>query len=71
MTRLSESLGEAIFRESGLGAPDDIHSLQHELTDREQQLLELRRQLEERGDELAAVRAANRELMTQLNARPT
>jgi anaerobic selenocysteine-containing dehydrogenase len=37
-------------------------------SDREQQLLELRRQLEERNDELAAARAANRELMTQLNA---
>jgi chromosome segregation ATPase len=66
-TRLSESLGETVFRESGLGAPDDIHSLQQTLADREQQLLELRRQLEERDDELAAARAANRELMTQLN----
>lgn len=65
--RLSESLGEAVFRDSGLGAPDDIRSLQQALSDREQQLLELRRQLEERGDELAAARAANRELMTQLN----
>lgn len=66
-TRLSESLGQAAFRESGLGAPDDIHSLQDALTDRDQQLLELRRQLEERDDELTADRAANRELMTQLN----
>lgn len=68
--RLSETLGEAVFRDSGLGAPDDIHCLQQALTDREQQLLELRRQLEERDDELAAARAANRELMTQLNTRP-
>lgn len=67
--RLSESLGEALFRDSGLGAPDDIRSLQRALTDREQQLLELRRHLEERGEELAAARAANRELMTQLNTR--
>ncbi|HEY3002702.1 MAG TPA: hypothetical protein VGJ44_10135 [Kribbellaceae bacterium] len=66
---MSEHLGEAVFRDSGLGAPDDIRSLQQALTDREQQLLELRRQLEERGDELAAARAANRELMTQLNTR--
>jgi hypothetical protein len=29
----------------------------------------LRRQLEERSDELAAARATNRELMTQLNTR--
>jgi hypothetical protein len=69
-TRLSESLGETVFRESGLGAPDDIHNVQGALTDREQQLVELRRQLEERDDELTAARAANRELMTQLNTRP-
>jgi hypothetical protein len=62
-------LGEAAFRDSGLGAPDDIRNLQQALTDRQQQLLELRRQLEERGDELAAARAANRELMTQINTR--
>lgn len=67
--RLSETFGEAVFRDSGLGAPDDIRSLQQTLTDREQQLLELRRQLEERGEELAAARAANRELMTHLNTR--
>jgi hypothetical protein len=52
-----------------LGAPHDLHSLQTALTDREQQLLELRRQLEERTEELAAARATNRELMTQLNTR--
>ncbi|MFK4087527.1 hypothetical protein ACI2LF_25685 [Kribbella sp. NPDC020789] len=68
--RLSQTLGETVFRESGLGAPDDIRALQEALTDREQQILELRHQLEERGDELAAARAANRELMTQLNTRP-
>jgi len=68
--RLSQTLGETVFRESGLGAPDDIRALQEALTDREQQNLELRRQLEERCDELAAARAANRELMTQLNTRP-
>ncbi|WP_202870847.1 hypothetical protein [Kribbella pratensis] len=64
---MSESLGEAVFRESGLGPPDNVHSLQQALTDREQQLLELRRQLDQRDDELAAARAANRELMNQLN----
>ncbi|MFG1819624.1 hypothetical protein ACGFIF_38090 [Kribbella sp. NPDC049174] len=39
--RLSDSLGEAVFRDSGLGAPDDIRSLQQALTGLEQQLLEL------------------------------
>jgi len=69
--RLSESLGEAAYRDSGLGAPDDIRTLQHVLADREQQILELRRQLEERTAELAAARAANRELMTHLNTLPS
>jgi hypothetical protein len=69
--RLSEAFGEAAFRDSGLlGAPDDIRSLQQSLTDAQQQNVELRRQLEERTDELAAARTANRELMTQLNTTP-
>ncbi|TDO27348.1 hypothetical protein EV643_1632 [Kribbella sp. VKM Ac-2527] len=66
--RLSEDLGEAAFRGSGLGAPDDIRGLHQNLIDSEQQIQELRRQLEERTDELAAARAASRELMTQLNS---
>ncbi|MGW1341324.1 DUF6262 family protein [Kribbella sp. NPDC002412] len=67
--RLSETLGETAFRSTGLGAPDDIRALQQRLTDSEQQIIELRRQLEERTEELAAARAAGRELMTQLNRR--
>lgn len=66
--RLSESLGEPAFRDRGLGAADDIRSLQQALAGSQQQVLGLRRQLEERTDELAAARAANRELMTQLNS---
>jgi hypothetical protein len=69
--RLSEALGETAFRTTGLGAPDDVRGLHQSLVDSEQQILELRRQLEERTDELDAARAADRELMTQLNARPT
>ena len=72
-TRLSETLGETAFRSTGMGAPDDIRTLHQNLTDSEQQILELRRQLEERTEELAAARAAGRELMTQLSrggARP-
>ena len=38
----------------------------------EQQVVDLRLQLEERDQDLTAARAANRELMTRLNAaRPT
>jgi hypothetical protein len=65
--RLSDALGEQAWRESGLGAPADIDALHQKITHTEQQAADLRLQLEERGDELAAARAANRELMTQLN----
>jgi hypothetical protein len=66
--RLSEALGEQAWRESGLGAPADIDALQQKITNLEQQAIELRLQLEERDQDLAAARAANRELMAQLNA---
>jgi uncharacterized coiled-coil protein SlyX len=70
--RLSEALGDQAWRESGLGAPADIDALNQKITRQEQQITDLRLQLEERGDELDAARATNRELMTQLNhaARP-
>ncbi|HMD95069.1 MAG TPA: hypothetical protein VKG80_20755 [Trebonia sp.] len=66
--RLSEALGEQAWRESGLGAPADIDALSQTVTHLEQQAIDLRLQLEERGQDLAAARAANRELMAQLNA---
>ena len=65
---LSEALGEQAWRESGLGAPAGTDTLNHTITRPEQQAADLRIQLEERDSELAAARAANRELMTQLNA---
>jgi hypothetical protein len=69
--RLSDALGEQAWRESGLGAPADIDALHQKITHLEQQAADLRLKLEERGDELAAARAANRELMTQLNQSAT
>jgi chromosome segregation ATPase len=66
--RLSEALGEQAWRESGLGAPADIDALAQKITYLDQQAADLRLQLEERDDDLAAARAANRELMAQLNA---
>lgn len=65
--RLSEHLGEQAWRESGLGAPEDVDRLHRRVTELEQHTAEQRRQLSERDDELDAARAANRELMTQLN----
>lgn len=66
--RLSELLGEQTWRESGLGAPDDIDQLNQRITHLEQQIVDLRLQLDERDQDLDAARAANRDLMTQLNA---
>lgn len=65
--RLSEALGEQAWRESGLGAPADIDALTGKISHLEQQVIDQRLQLEERNEELAAARGANRELMAQLN----
>jgi hypothetical protein len=65
--RLSETLGEQAWRESGLSTPADIDALSQKTTHLEQQAIDLRLQLEERDQDLAAARAANRELMAQLN----
>jgi hypothetical protein len=55
---------EQTWRQTGLGAPDDIDALKQRTVNLEQQVVNLRLHLEERDDELAAARAANRELMT-------
>jgi chromosome segregation ATPase len=65
--RLSEALGEQAWRESGLGMPADIDALNQKITHLQQQAADLKLQLAERDDDLAAARAASRELMTQLN----
>ena len=65
--RLSEALGEQAWRESGLAAPADIDALNQKISQMAQQIIDLRLQLEEQGEDLAAARAANRELMAQLN----
>jgi hypothetical protein len=65
--RLSEMLGQQAFERSGLGAPTNTSALQAELEQQHQITLDLKRALEERGEELAAARETNRRLMTQLN----
>jgi hypothetical protein len=65
--RLSDTLGEHAWRESGLGAPADIDALNHKITSLERQVTDVRMQLDERDQDLAAARAANRELMARLN----
>ncbi|MDG5809479.1 DUF6262 family protein [Streptomyces ossamyceticus] len=65
--RLSESLGDTAWQESGLGASADIDQLQRRITLLEQDLADARGQLGERTEELDAARAANRELTRALN----
>ena len=67
--RLSEAIGQETWRESGLGTPSDVDA-QQRVAQLEQEAADLRTQLADRSDELAAARAANRELMIQLNAIP-
>ena len=65
--RLSETLGEKAWQESGLGVPADIDNLNQTISHLEQQVIDLRLQLDERDQDLTAARAANRELIAQLN----
>ncbi|GAA2657403.1 DUF6262 family protein [Nonomuraea recticatena] len=65
--RLSEALGQAAVHAAGLQVAGDSVALRQRITELEQLHLDLRRQLEERTDELLAARAANRELMAALN----
>ena len=68
--RLSEAPGEEVFHASGIGRADDTGQLRARLGELEQQILDLRQELEERADELDACRAANRDLMTLVNRIP-
>ena len=49
-------LGEHAWRESGLGAPDDIDQLKQQIVTLEQHVVDLRLQLEERDQDLATRR---------------
>jgi hypothetical protein len=63
------TLGEQAWRESGLGQPDDVGDLRQQITRLTEDNQQLRAGLAERDQDLAAARAANRELMTCLNTR--
>jgi Family of unknown function (DUF6262) len=65
--RLSEVLGEEVFRASGIGRTDETETLRTRAGQLEQQVLDLRQELEERTDDLDASRAANRDLMALAN----
>jgi predicted nuclease with TOPRIM domain len=65
--RLSELLGQHAFDRGGLGAPASTAAIRAELETERQAVLDLKRALEERNEELAAARETNRRLMNQLN----
>lgn len=67
--RLSELLGTQISQRTGLGAPDDAAALREQAGSLRQQILDLRKTVQERDEELAAAREANRRLMAELNHR--
>jgi hypothetical protein len=66
-SKLSGLLGEQAWHQSGLGAPTDVDALNQKICHLEQQVTDLRLQLEERDQDLNAARGANRELMAQIN----
>ena len=68
---MSEVLGEKAWQPSGLGVPADVDTLNQTINHLEQQAIDLRLQLDERDQDLAAARAANRELIAQLNTGDT
>jgi hypothetical protein len=65
--KLAELLGEHAWHQSGLGAPSDTDHGRQRITDLEQQVVDLQRQLDERDRDLEAARAANRDLIVNLN----
>ena len=69
--RLSELLGTQISQRTGLGPPPDVAALNDQLQALQQENLDLRRSVEDREEELAAAREANRRLMTELNKAPS
>ncbi|MGW1281353.1 hypothetical protein ACWD4V_30940 [Streptomyces tsukubensis] len=69
--RLGEVLGEQVWREVGIGGPDDTEQLKAKITTLEQTVVDLELKLQDQADELNAARTTNRELMAQLNRDPT
>ena len=66
--RLSEALGQQVWADTGLGPTDEAAGLRADLERLRQENADLAEALEDRDVELDAARAANRELMAQLNA---
>lgn len=69
--RLSELLGQQAFERSGLGSPASLAAVTAGLETQRQTVLDLKRALNERDEELAAARETNRRMMNQLNRTST
>ena len=69
--RLSEALGQHVWADTGLGPIDEAAGLRADLERLRQDNADLAEALDDRSGELDAARAANRELMAQLNASST
>jgi cell division protein FtsB len=69
--RLSDLLGEQTHHRSGLGAPPATAAIEQELEELRQRNLDLQRTLEERDEELGAIREAYRRLMADRNRNPS
>ncbi|WP_331738279.1 DUF6262 family protein [Embleya sp. NBC_00896] len=65
--RLSQLMGEQVFAEAGLGAPESTEKLQQRIVQLEQDNADVRLKLDEALEDLEAARAANRELTRALN----
>jgi hypothetical protein len=66
-TRLSELLGEQVFRAGGLGAPDNIEQLHQRINTLKQENALLREEVASLEEDLSAARAVNRELLAEIN----
>ncbi|QHC21419.1 DUF6262 family protein [Streptomyces sp. GS7] len=69
--RLSDLLGEQAHQRSGLGAPPATAVIEQQLEELRQHNLDLQRTLEERDEELGAIREAYRRLMADRNRDPS
>ncbi|MCX4411359.1 hypothetical protein ACFV8Z_40950 [Streptomyces sp. NPDC059837] len=65
--RLSQLMGEQVFAEAGLGAPERTEKLQQRIVQLEQDNADVKLKLDEGLEDLEAARAANRELTRALN----
>ncbi|MGW7426051.1 hypothetical protein ACWGJB_39535 [Streptomyces sp. NPDC054813] len=66
-TQAFRSLGRTDLARIGLGGPTDVHALQERTALLEQEIVDLQRKLVDQDEDLDAARAANRELLAELN----